>query len=469
MKSLALNAVFAASVAQGYLIPPKTHKIDWRYEQKRQIISTITSLLGKGGKVADPPGAAPKRQMLQSKSVLPGVKRVKMRYGPYSVPNMNKTSLVGESGMLWNYPDVAIAKPCTECTIVAQVAGLEYPDGKNANIDTGLWLHHMVQFAVGPGRWDPTCLGRPMSLPHFDVNSSPTASERYFSSGNERTLVPLDILGHGTKAGYHVKSTDKFAFIVDLMNMNMQDKVVYMTMYYDILEGPLPAGWKDVKTVWFDANQCGTSEVRPPKQNGQFTISSGRWVPNFEGEPLGVGGHLHDGGVDLQVMYGAGKQFCNSRAGYAEKAEYITGGGKAAAAPAGGHTHGVASKHISSMTTCFTDGKGGGIPVQKLAKDQSWYVTARYDYDKFEGNKNGKGTQDEIMAIALMYVAVEPGVRPIGSPAPGAAGAAPAAGAPRGKGGRAGKGKVGAVDITEPVIAQVVESHEPVTAQLVEA
>jgi len=23
-------------------------------------------------------------------------------------------------------------------------AGLEYPDGRNANIDNGLWLHHMV-------------------------------------------------------------------------------------------------------------------------------------------------------------------------------------------------------------------------------------------------------------------------------------------------------------------------------------
>jgi hypothetical protein len=56
---------------------------------------------GKGGKVADPPGAAPKRQESPTKSSVPGAKRIKMRYGPYSVPNMNKTSIVGEPGALW--------------------------------------------------------------------------------------------------------------------------------------------------------------------------------------------------------------------------------------------------------------------------------------------------------------------------------------------------------------------------------
>jgi hypothetical protein len=76
-----------------------------------------------------------------SNSRVAGVKRVKLLYGPYSVINMNKTSLSGERGMLDNYPDMDISKPCDECTILRQVASLEYPDGSNANIDTGRWLH----------------------------------------------------------------------------------------------------------------------------------------------------------------------------------------------------------------------------------------------------------------------------------------------------------------------------------------
>jgi hypothetical protein len=41
-----------------------------------------------------------------------------------------------------------------------------------------------------------------------------------------------------------------------------------------------------------DANQCGTSEVHPPQQDGSFTIKAKPWTPNFEGDIIGVGGHV---------------------------------------------------------------------------------------------------------------------------------------------------------------------------------
>jgi hypothetical protein len=199
------------------------------------------------------------------------------------------------------------------------------------------------------------------------------------------------------------------------MNMNVPNKVVYMTMTYDVIDGPLPPGWKDVKTVWFDAKQCGTSEVQPPRQSGSFTITSGNWVPNFEGEVLAVGGHVHDGGVTIQTRYAGGKVACTSKAGYAESKEYENAHTMAAPAPggsSGGHGHGVAPRHISSMSICINGFQGQTMGVKKLASDQSWSVAAQYDYDKFMGNKNSRGKQDEIMAIALMYVAITPGVQP---------------------------------------------------------
>lgn len=55
--------------------------------------------------MADPAGAAPRRIEMVSPVKLPGVKRVKIRAGPYSVPNMGKKSLNGHAGMLENYPD----------------------------------------------------------------------------------------------------------------------------------------------------------------------------------------------------------------------------------------------------------------------------------------------------------------------------------------------------------------------------
>jgi hypothetical protein len=150
----------------------------------------------------------------------------------------------------------------------------------------------MVGINQGPGRWDATCVNNPRSIPHYVVGATPKNSERFLSSGNER--MPLILSPSDRKAGYHLRKTDSFKFLVDLMNMNMDDKVVYLTMAYDIVDGALPAGWSDIKTIWLDANNCGTSDVDAPQEKGTFTITSKPWTPNFEGEIMSLGGHLHD-------------------------------------------------------------------------------------------------------------------------------------------------------------------------------
>jgi len=154
----------------------------------------------------------------------------------------------------------------------------------------------MVHFSAGPTRWDPMCLNR-WSLPHFVVRELPRNAERYFTSGNERS--PFDFnpdwkdMSYGS--GYHLTKDDRFQFIVDLMNMNHDNKLVYLTMTYDVLDGPLPEDWEQVKTFWLDVNNCGTGEVHAPQQTGNFSIQSVPWKPNFEGRILGSTGHLHDG------------------------------------------------------------------------------------------------------------------------------------------------------------------------------
>jgi hypothetical protein len=49
MKSFALfSLLLAGSTVQGGLVPPNTSSknIDWKYEQKRQILGTLTWLIG---------------------------------------------------------------------------------------------------------------------------------------------------------------------------------------------------------------------------------------------------------------------------------------------------------------------------------------------------------------------------------------------------------------------------------------
>jgi hypothetical protein len=261
-------------------------------------------------------------------------------------------------------------------------------------------MSQMVKFTAGPGRWDATCVGDADSLPHTGVATTSRNSERTFASGNERTPADLTQFGGAErKTGFHIKKTDSFRAIMDLMNMNMEDRIVYVTMTYDIIDGPLPEGWLDLKPVWFDVDQCGMSEVHAPKANGSFAISSKPWTPNFEGDIVGLGAHLHDGGVNIQVKASPSNLVCNSVAKYGESPEYIF----KPAMDMPSDTK-FAEKHISSMSSCYFE----QLKVRKLEKSQSWAIDGAYDYDRFEGNTEG-GKQQDVMAIAIMYVAVPPG------------------------------------------------------------
>jgi hypothetical protein len=262
----------------------------------------------------------------------------------------------------------------------------------------------MVGLTVGPGRWDATCLTAPRSLPHLAVGATPKNSERFLSSGNERMpIVLLSSASSHQKAGYHLRKTDSFKFLVDLMNMNMEDRVVYLTLTYDLVDGALPTGWMDVKPVWLDAENCASSDVDPPQETGIFALTSKPWTPNFEGEVLSLGGHLHDGGSHLEVMATNSSSVCTSEAKYAENFKYVFKDFANTAMMGGDH---VAEKHISSMSWC---GHSNALPkVKTLKKDQSWMLKGNYDYDRFEGNKDRNGKQDHIMAISIVYVAVSP-------------------------------------------------------------
>lgn len=61
----------------------------------------------------------------------------------YSQEPAEVINILGEAGTLYNYPDLGVEKPCGDCVLVGMNAGLEYPDGRDANTKEGLWLHHV--------------------------------------------------------------------------------------------------------------------------------------------------------------------------------------------------------------------------------------------------------------------------------------------------------------------------------------
>jgi len=272
-----------------------------------------------------------------------------------------------------------------------------------------------VHVNTGPRRWDPVGIKEPYCLTNEGVSTAKPSlgrgavsaknSERYFVTGNER--MPFHYYrptANGGGSAYHLDSGDKFFFLVELMNMNMQDATVYITMYYDITDGALPAGWQDTKTVFLDANSCKSSEVPSPKGKTVFEIASNPWRPNVEGRIIDSLGHLHDGGTQIDINASGSNALCKSKAVYADKPEYVYRETSMAM-----HGDKVARDHISTMANCGPD----DIKVPTMSKDQSWTTRGYYDYAQHSANLEG-GSPSEVMAIAIVVVAVPPGnLRPV--------------------------------------------------------
>jgi len=236
----------------------------------------------------------------------------------------------------------------------------------------------------------------------------------FFVTGNERTPFNYFNPTDTKKSAYHLQASDKFFYLVELMNMNNEDALVYITMTYDYTEGALPAGWDDVKTVFLDANSCSSSEEESPIKNAvtkefaqTFSVHSpAPWIPNIEGRIVDSIGHLHDGGVAIDINAGTGI-LCNYTAAYSSKPEYV-------AKKMGGMLMDTGDKvavdHISNMEGCDMRSP----LVKEMNSKQSWTTTGYYDYSKYTPNQvmnkelkvTGPG---EVMAISIVLVAVKPG------------------------------------------------------------
>jgi hypothetical protein len=320
----------------------------------------------------------------------PGRETVMIKYGPFTIPGAKEpnamTQFTGDTGLLYNQPVINFKKPCDDCLVTYLKPGLITLDGKNADTDQGLWLHHMVMFNEGPGRWDATCRDAPISLPHTGVQTSAKKSERMFASGNERTTFSTT-LNETVKAGYYLKPTDKMHMIIDLMNLNEPRKDVYVTLTFETLKGDL-SEWSSVKPVWLDADNCKMSDINVPADKKVFKVSSKPWKANFEGEVLGMGAHLHNGGTNANILWN-GEVACDS------EATYEMGGTPERRMV---KRDDMMAEHISAMSYCKVN--------KQMKKDDVFIVDGLYDMEKHPGMVNINNKLSEVMAISVFYVKV---------------------------------------------------------------
>src|SRR5215207_2179776 len=196
---------------------------------------------------------------------------------------------------------LGVRRPCSDCFITKFTPDLvDAATGQSVNMDKGPMLHH----AVWTSQWrqDATCGNNWLGL----------AGQRFFASGNERSVVDYPY-GYG----YRVRWYDSWNMLVDLMNHSEVERSVYVKLTVETR--PSWASVASVRPVWLDIDQCGDSEYDipvPDKLENGFSDTHSDWTVNVPGNVVSAIGHVHGHGVAVEATNesAGGRSICRSTA-----------------------------------------------------------------------------------------------------------------------------------------------------------
>ena len=333
----------------------------------------------------------------------PKNRRVRVTYGHYNMPAFNATPAHGSGGMdmgnmggggmampgmeheggMLDATAEKVLKPCSDCTLKYAKSYVKYPDGSPANIDTGAWLHHLTMSVVGPGREDLACPGGTMRIPKN--------MERMLAFHNDRNETFFGISATD-EMGFYLGKEDTITLELMLKNELNIPKDLVFSIEWEFVPGR-PAGWGNVRGLWMDIAPCSAmmSDISPPAGKSQFTLSGPAWTSSVDGRLLNTVGHMHDGGVEVQIL-SKDQRICSSKASYDGTPQYIPSS-QALALGA------VKMSHISSYSPC--------IAIGELKKGDALSLTASYDFNKWRPGLNKIGAQSHVMGIAMVFVEVK--------------------------------------------------------------
>ena len=144
----------------------------------------------------------------------------------------------------------------------------------------------------------------------------PSYPSRFTGAGKEKTPFSM-----GGDYGYKVEAADPaWTGSWHVMNMSAQARTVFIkwTVSYVPYSSPLAA--RNVTPYWYDVTgPCTNSEFNVPGTGGSGSIytKTRTFTAPRAGTRIGVGGHLHDGGIDIAMKRTANNQLiCNNVADY---------------------------------------------------------------------------------------------------------------------------------------------------------
>jgi hypothetical protein len=190
--------------------------------------------------------------------------------------------------------------PCTSCWVTAMEATIRYPDGKEANVDTGAWLHHIALFGSGTG------------------------GGSIWAAGNERPTLRLN-----EQEKYGIAFPTAFMLMIDLMSEDTKAKNLTLEITYENIPKTSSqySAYKGATMYWLTIGE-------PAAKQGVYSFNTLPMTSSSNGKLLYAIGHMHDGG-DNMSLYVGGKLVCKSIMHYNAREGYIPGAGS----PMAGHGH----------------------------------------------------------------------------------------------------------------------------------
>ena len=165
-------------------------------------------------------------------------------------------------------------------------------------------LHHFVIAALN--KEDTACPGREV----FGIKVQPM-----IGSGMERT--PLDF---ADPYALKVAADDAWGAQWHFMNMSNQTRTFWVKYTLGIQTGATDENTRWVTPFWADSNTCpaGTTWNVPGNGGpGGVEVKTKQWTVPFDGYLVGIGGHLHDGGMSITTKHEDGTTICENDASYA--------------------------------------------------------------------------------------------------------------------------------------------------------
>ncbi|KAF1991429.1 hypothetical protein K402DRAFT_125257 [Aulographum hederae CBS 113979] len=249
-------------------------------------------------------------------------------------------------------------------------------DGSPATIEKGIYNHHTLtrdtKKLVKP--WISRC---DTTDPATELAKEVKASTAGFlgtgeDNGNDRTFY-TSRTDTNFEGGYWIGENDEFMVQLDLVNYNDKPVSVYATMDLEYLPGNIGA---NAVTRLLSVTGCGKRKIALDKTGRTETKSDG-FVILEDGDIMYGKGHMHDGGVEMQL-------FVNDQPVCTSKATYGGEGGEM-------EVDGKKWETISGMGEC-----GKSIPVKK---GDSLKMSSVYDLAAHPLREGHDGAEAGVMGM----------------------------------------------------------------------